>query len=293
MKQVRAHYGFTLIELLVVVAIIALLLSILIPGLRKAKEQARLVICGSNQRQIVQAAQVHQTDNGYLPPAISGLQKSPFSGSVTTDSDQVTHWHRPTALSYQTSNANALNGGHHGRYMLPYLETVDVYNCPSAPLDPEMVLSAGGDRDGSDLTYQEGYEKLLPTPDCTYTLLWNYQGFDMATSPVRFVGPGSKKKAASNLLLCDTVFYSANYTWGYPGPNKLVMTHPFDGGGREASDYPGIKIYYLMEGPRPNPLPSVRLNAGYTDGHVERFDSRNTVNCRNAVVDMYLPSKFR
>jgi prepilin-type N-terminal cleavage/methylation domain-containing protein/prepilin-type processing-associated H-X9-DG protein len=61
--------GFTLVELLVVISIIALLLSLLLPSLNKAREQARIVVCGSNQKQIVMAATMWAEENdGYCPP---------------------------------------------------------------------------------------------------------------------------------------------------------------------------------------------------------------------------------
>lgn len=61
-KSANPPYAFTLIELLVVVSIIALLVSILLPAMSKARDQARIVTCASNQRQIVSASFSYSTD---------------------------------------------------------------------------------------------------------------------------------------------------------------------------------------------------------------------------------------
>lgn len=71
-------HGFTLIELLVVISIIAVLIALLLPSLRQAREQARLVSCLSNQRNIMIATHTYANDHeGAVPPPIETRNADP------------------------------------------------------------------------------------------------------------------------------------------------------------------------------------------------------------------------
>jgi len=64
--------AFTLVELLVVIGIIALLISILLPALNKARESARVIQCSSNLRQLMMASINFAGDHhGYIPTSSS------------------------------------------------------------------------------------------------------------------------------------------------------------------------------------------------------------------------------
>src|SRR6478735_7685930 len=70
----RRTSGFTLVELLVVIGIIALLISILLPALNRARESARRIACGSNLRQVAMAFFMYTGENGgwFPSPAVFG-----------------------------------------------------------------------------------------------------------------------------------------------------------------------------------------------------------------------------
>lgn len=83
--------GFTLVELLVVIGIIALLISILLPALSKARRAANNLVCMANLRGIVQAMQIYAAGN-----------KGAFPGGVNTSAKFL--WGQAFAAGYDENN---------------------------------------------------------------------------------------------------------------------------------------------------------------------------------------------
>lgn len=117
----RKGKGFTLIELLVVIAVISLLMALLIPVLRAAREQGQRAVCLSNLRQLTFAwlAYANEHDGKIVQNQgfISGAGGREWEG-----------WIDRTYFS--TGRAGGGFGGERKGAMWPWVKDVDIYRCP-------------------------------------------------------------------------------------------------------------------------------------------------------------------
>ena len=168
-RRRRSPTGFTLIEMLVAISIIALLIALLLPTVKRAREAARRTVCMSNTRQLALSLNLYADDfdSTYPASALTGL-------SLNSRSGQAHHqiWGDPD-----------IQGFPEWKIVNPYHDDVmKIHICPSdtgpSPGSPQANGPPFWQRLGTSYSFAAGAlilsEQTLPgTP---VHLLWNKQG---------------------------------------------------------------------------------------------------------------------
>ncbi|MFI4912372.1 MAG: type II secretion system protein [Sedimentisphaeraceae bacterium JB056] len=244
--------AFTLIELLVVISIIAVLMSIMMPALSKARTQARIVICGSNIKNLSQAAMMYLQENDQYYPGM----------------------HNGTDNKYNDGNDSLWDDK-----LYVYLENYEVFSCAE---------KISHNRAAAKITESyigpiEGWDKVQAYGFNTWLQGWTPNGITKGTWPdshASSINPkplkaSNVKSGSSVVMLSDTGAPLANdgdsfphFSYFYSGGIRfmpdLVPAHEV----RLNKSKPKITFHnrYEMSG---------GISLGFADGHIEkitRFD---------------------
>ena len=237
----RRSAAFTLVELLVVIGIIALLISILLPSLNRARESAKSVACLSNLRQVGTAMFMYVNDYRTFPVAghliLDGgrYRQSPMDW-VYWGSDQTFAPVGFTADDYKLENS----------LLSPYLGgsmSIDTIRCPSddqSRRSPELYKGSYS----MNCRLGPGYTE---NPD------------DQAVKITQV------KSSSEKMMFFEEASFTIDDPWGFPDfipsdprtTNLLSIRH--DGRDGEADPTYGTPIATL-------PNPTRRGNLAFVDG---------------------------
>ncbi len=254
MPQSLKKQAFTLVELLVVIGIIAVLISILLPSLNKAREQGNIVKCASNIRQLALAVTNYATENkGKYPPNVN--------------SPAIEWYHRDRIGKYLPNSVVTPSGNIAGPIMV----------CPTTR-DENVIRTYSMNVWASSISDQFVYNK-TPDPRTFTGLTYN------PNPPFRGQMWGASSKGSSQLILLGERFVNSEYngqlyassTLGFQGdkPGQRFLGIPgyaltvLPAGAGTANTEMDFTRHRQSKDKGAGNAARGRTNIAFADGHVE------------------------
>lgn len=235
--------GFTLIELLVVISIIGLLLSVILPSLKLARDKARDIICLSNFKQIGTCLKMYADANKNIIPGAAGktfwmMAYAPYVGAdyITNYEDLASvggipifkcprHPEKRQKIKYIASCWEESDTGGGGLANVVYLSAykspgTKAYMTDYEDYDPTLYMQVMLYETTLDFVQNRGYLDVWEPrqlPSFTRSGTYGIPDFDPKIHPdprYRRVALNRHKKYGANAL-----YYDGHSDWVYSGDN--------------------------------------------------------------------------
>ena len=225
--------GFTLVELLVVISIIAILLAVLLPSLSKAREQARRVVCASQNKQLATAFTAYANSNNSKCP----------DTFVLGDEEWL------TVMCMRTGTTTVKYAGLGVLYNQKYIAEPKIFWCPGLNAKPDVKTS-----------YKNNIDKLLNPLSYPINTEPAHSGYSYRCSATTrdsiweissgLIGLNLSKVSSKTAILADNFLHPKELPTAHVNPKGFGIYNAVhaDGSCRPWTDNKTLKLWNYRRG---------------------------------------------